>query len=119
MLLLISASPVTSSPLLVLTLARRSLHVNGRAVGRLVPAHIPRHCVLGPWRVSQVTGAFVLLKDRLQHYKTGAPSRAATYSLSLGAGLSSRADSELMWVCFCSASASRCCDAVFLPVPLQ
>jgi hypothetical protein len=49
-----------SSPLLVLTLAHRSSHIDGRATGRLVPAHTHPHCVLGPSRFLQVTDGFVL-----------------------------------------------------------
>ena len=49
-----------SSPLLVLTLAHRSSHIDGPATGRLVPAHTHPHCVLGPSRFLQVTDGFVL-----------------------------------------------------------
>jgi hypothetical protein len=45
-----------SFPLLV----RRSLVIGGRAMGWLVSAHTPPHCVLGPSRVLQVTDGFVL-----------------------------------------------------------
>ena len=47
-----------SAPLLV----RRSLVIDGRAMGWLVPAHTPPRCVLGPSRFLQVTGGFVLSK---------------------------------------------------------
>ena len=55
-------------------------HIDGRATGRLVPAHTHRHCVLGPSRFLQVTDGSCSPGNRLQHNKTGAPSRAATHS---------------------------------------
>jgi hypothetical protein len=53
-----------ASPLLV----RRSLFIDGRAMGWLVLAHTPPHCVLGPSRFLQVTGGFGSPRGRLQHY---------------------------------------------------
>ena len=55
--------------------ARRSPHVDGRAVGRLVPAHNPRHCGWDPRAFCRRLTGSCSPGDRLQHYKTGEPTR--------------------------------------------
>lgn len=62
------------------SLACRPPHVDGRAVVRLVPAHNPRHCGWDPRAFCRRLTGSCSPGDRLQHYKTGEPTHAATYS---------------------------------------
>jgi hypothetical protein len=105
-----------SSPLLV----RRSLIIDGRAIGWLVAAHTPPHCVLGPSRFLQVTGGFVLSKGS----SAALLNRCAIPCCHLlfvpwCSEWSLRVGSGLMWVCCCSDSVNRCFDQSCFFSPLE
>ena len=98
-------------------LVRRSPYHRWVSDGLVGPSSLPRHCVLGPSRVLQATDGFVLSGRSSAALHNGCAIPCCQHLFALVVWVVIAVGGGLMWVCFCCASASRCCDAVLFLSP--